>query len=458
MKVHVLGCVLAALYLGAGDVSAQERSTDERLRALEARVDSLIAANASADAQTAAELRGQLDAVLRELERLQVGEESADPEVGAFGLAPSASRVYGLARGASLAGYGEFLYENFADQRDDGAPSLLRDRFDALRAIIYVGYRFSDRVLFNSEIEFEHGSTESAGAASVEFAYLDFLLGERAGIRAGLVLVPMGFINEMHEPTTFLTTERPETERAILPSTWRENGVGGFAEFGGFSVRGYLINGFDGVGGGPSNAGGFSASGVRGGRQQGSKALAESVAAVGRIDWTGIPGLLIGASAYGGDAGQGTASTLRENATIGAFTSIYESHVQYRAKGFDFRGLYAVSNVDEVAELNAARGLEGAASIGEKMRGGYVRLGYDVLSASGSMQALIPFVRYERLNTQSRVPVGFTANPANDREIFSVGLAWRPVAGAIVKADFQSRSNGAGTGTDQFNLALGYAF
>ena len=92
------------------------------------------------------------------------------------------------------------------------------------------------------------------------------------------------------------------------------------------------------------------------------------------------------------------------------------------------------------------------------MREGYVQVGYDVLSGSGSMHELIPFVRYERLNTQSRVPAGFAANPANDREIFSVGLAWRPVAGAIIKADLQLRSNEAGTGTDQFNLALGYAF
>jgi len=459
MKTLLWGGMMLSLGFCAGTASAQERSTDERLRALEARVDSLLAANAAADAGRA-ELRSQLDAVLRELERVQLDAEAAAPDQGegAFGLAPAASRIYGVSRGASLAGYGEFLYENFSAERDDGTPSSLRDRFDALRAIVYVGYRFSDRLLFNSEIEFEHGSTESSGAASVEFAYLDFLLGARAGIRAGLVLIPMGFINEIHEPTTFLATERPETERAILPSTWRENGLGGFAEFGDFSLRGYLVNGFDAVGGGPSGAGGFSASGVREERQQGSKALAASVALVGRIDWSGAPGLLIVASAYGGDAGQGNESVRTPTATIDAFTSIFEGHVQYRARGLDLRGLYAVSNVDDVEELNAARGLEGAASIGEKMRGGYVRVGYDVLASSTSTHELIPFVRYERLDTQARVPLGFTADPANEREILSLGIAWRPAPGAIIKADFQFRSNEAGTGTNQFNLALGYAF
>src|SRR5690606_5504586 len=118
------------------------------------------------------------------------------------------------------------------------------------------------------EIEFEHASTGQGGEVSVEFAYLDYLATPHLGVRAGMVLVPMGFVNELHEPTTFLGTTRPLTESTIIPTTWRENGAGVFGDIGDFSYRAYVINGLDAVGGGSSRAGGFSAAGLRGGRQK----------------------------------------------------------------------------------------------------------------------------------------------------------------------------------------------
>jgi hypothetical protein len=144
----------------------------------------------------------------------------ADTSILGFG--PAAAKVYKIQQGVSIGGYGEVLYENFAAERENDTASGVTDQFDALRAIVYVGYKFNDRLLFNSELEWEHGTTSQGGEASIEFAYLDYMLTPNFGFRGGLLLPPMGLVNELHEPPIFLGTTRPATEQAIIPSTWRE--------------------------------------------------------------------------------------------------------------------------------------------------------------------------------------------------------------------------------------------
>jgi hypothetical protein len=237
--------VMAACTVGARTASAQERDTTDLAR-----------------------LQGQVEAITRELEELRLGRDvvvQADTSVLGFGRA---SKIYKVPQGVSIGGYGEMLYESFAGTREDDTPSGASDRLDALRAIVYVGYKFSDRILFNSELEFEHGSTEDGGSVGIEFAYLDYRISPSFGIRAGLLLPPMGFINEVHEPPTFLGARRPETERQVIPSTWRETGIGVFGGTGNVNYRAYLVNGFD--------ATGFGAGGLRGGRQNGAEASAEN--------------------------------------------------------------------------------------------------------------------------------------------------------------------------------------
>ncbi len=452
-----LGLSLAALL--ASPLQAQEEELRERLRALERQVELLERQVAARDSADVAQLRRQIEAITREIEELRLGAEVlVRADTGLYGFGPAASKVYQVGQGVSIGGYGEVLYENFSGEREDGTASGAVDQIDALRAIVYVGYKFTDRFLFNSEIEFEHGSTAQAGSVSLEFAYLDWLVSDRVGIRAGLLLVPMGFINELHEPPTFLGTERPETERQIIPSTWRENGIGLFGESAGFAYRAYLINGFDAIGGSSSQASGFDASGLRGGRQKGSRAIAEDLATVVRVDYEGLPGLLAGASLYAGEAGQNGASGADGRETIAARTLIWEGHAEYRAGGLDLRALIALADVSDAAEINAAKGLTGAASVGERLVGWYLQAGYDVLQRARTEQRLIPYVRYERLNTQDRVPGGFAADPANDRSILALGAAWKPIANIIVKADYQLHRNQADSGVDQFNVLLGYLF
>lgn len=396
-------------------------------------------------------LEEQVEAITQELEELKLGKDVvAKADTSVYGFGPAASKVYKVGQGVSIGGYGEVLYQNFADSRQDETPSGLRDRFDALRAIVYVGYKFSDKILFNSEVEFEHGSTEDGGSVSLEFGYLEYRLLPTLGLRGGLLLSPMGFINEIHEPPAFLGAQRPETERQIIPSTWRENGIGIFGATGNLSYRAYLINGFD--------ATGFSASGIRDGRQNGAEAAAENFGAVGRVDYTGKLGLLAGTSAYFGNSGQGATLSSAPGRTVGARTFIWEGHAEYKARGFDLRGLLSVATLDDAAEINELNGLAGSASVGERLVGWYLQGGYDVLRGRSGEHQLVPYLRYEQVNTQSRVPAGFSADPANDRRFITLGAMWKPLPNVSLKSDYQIVHNEADSGVNQLNVNLGYLF
>jgi hypothetical protein len=451
---RVGGRLLVAIVLFAGAGAAAAQSTDDRLEALEAEVARLKAevavARESSTAPEVEELARRIEIVAAELEKLRLGEAAveADEAESVHGLGPAASKVYRKAQGVSIGGYGELVYQRFSGTRDDGSPSGKIDELDMLRGIVYVGYKWNDQWLLNTELEWEHGSTGSGGEASVEFAYVDRLIRPEINARAGLVLVPMGLLNELHEPTVFLGSRRPGIESAIIPTTWREIGVGIFGEVGGFTYRSYLLNGLD--------ATGFSAGGIRGGRQKGAKAKAEDFAWVGRLDWTATPGLVAGGSLYYGDSGQGLVDPT--TGELGVSTRILELHADWRWRGLQTRALWTDAEIDDVAGLNRALGLTGSQSVGEAMDGYYLEAGYDVFNRRGGGERLVPFARWETYDTQAEVPAGYTSNPANDVDILTLGLQWHPFEQLVVKGDWQDVDNGAGTGVDQFNLALGWVF
>lgn len=395
------------------------------------------------------EIKRRLDVLAAEVERMQLGAAAAEEATeGVYGLGVAASKVYRVDQGLSIGGYGEMLYESFSSTREDGQRAGVTDQLDFLRGVFYFGYKYNDKWVFNSEIEFEHASTGGSGSASVEFAYIDYLARPEINFRTGLVLVPMGFLNELHEPPLFLTTERPLTESAIIPSTWRENGIGIFGDVGPFSYRTYIVNGLDGSG--------FSDAGLRGGRQRGSEALAEDFGWTGRLDYTATPGLLAGVSAYHGGSGQGLRDAGGD--VIDVTTQIFDVHVDWRYRGLYARALAAWAELDDVERLNAALGRTGTASVGEELEGWYVELGYDVLNRRAGETALIPYVRLESLDTQAAVPAGFSASGARDREVLTYGVAYKPIDELVFKIDYQDSSTEADTGVDQLNFAFGYLF
>ena len=392
------------------------------------------------------ELARQVEILAEEVERLRSGEpetEVSDERVRQLGLGASAASVYRQTDGVSIAGYGEMLLETFDEQDQSGRVVGKGSQLDFLRAVFYFGYRFNDKFLFNSEIEIEH-----ADEIGVEFAYIDYVAHPALTLRGGMLLVPMGLTNEFHEPTAFLSARRPETESKLIPSTWRENGFGAVGASGKVSYRAYVVNGLD--------ASGFSADGLRGGRQKGSRAKASDLGFVGRLDVTPVPGFFLGGSLYVGDSSQDQFAT--EGRPFSVQTTIGEFHAQAQIRGFDFRGLYARSALDNADQLNAARNLTGAEGIGEVQQGGYIQFGYNVLSQVREGMDLTPFYRFEALDTQARVAPGFGKDPAMDRTFHTFGVSFKPIQNVAVKADYQLIRNQARSGLNQFSLALGYSF
>lgn len=421
----------------------------------------LVAGIASVHADEA-EMNRKIDVLSQEIEKLKMGDApSPDAAESArrTGLGPSASKVYRSARGVSLGGYLELLYQNYDGTSDADVPTTSVDQIDLVRAVLYVGSKLGENFVFNSEFEFEHATTSSTAASatsttpvgevSVEFAYLDYLYSPGFNLRAGLLLIPTGLVNELHEPAIFLGARRTETETRILPTTWRENGFGAFGDIGDFTYRSYVTNGL--------NSSGFTAESLRGGRQKGGSArVGDDWIWTTRIDYAGVNGLLVGGSAVYGESGYYPRTTATNAADVS--TRIYELHADWKRNGIEVRALAAMAKLGSVTSLIAAKSAAGSASVvGEELWGGYVQAGYDLLKNS-ERQSLVPFVRFERLNTQAEVPAGFVSNPANLASVYTYGLNYKPIDSVALKFDYQNYALGDNTGVDQFNVAMGLSF
>jgi hypothetical protein len=462
-------------------------STEERIQRLEklladtrAEVAALKAASAAAasDAKLA-EIERKIDVLAQEIEAMKMGEaaQAAGDEAPAataaaatsespfqkptgtsqdtarrFGLGLSAAKVYNRQSGVSIGGYGEVVYQNFSGHDQSGAAAGDEDQITLARAVVYLGYKFDRHFVLNTEIEYENAvvASDKGGEAEVEFAYIDYMNRPEFNARAGLVLIPMGIINEQHEPTAFLGVRRPDVEDLIIPSTWRELGFGVYGEAGPISYRGYMVNGLNAAGYSPDE-------GIHEGSQEGSEALAKSWAFTGRADFVGMPGLTIGASVFAGDSGQGHVTPSGQE--IKGLTTVVDAHADWRWRGLWVRGLYAHTTIDEAGLINQLNNFEGDESIGSQQQGWYGQVAFDVLSLGGSTKmALWPFVRYEGWDTQLRVPTGYERNPENNAHQLTLGLNFYPINQLVVKADWQQRLNAARTGVNQFNVGLGYIF
>lgn len=399
------------------------------------------------------QLERKTDILSQEVEKLRtnlaIPEEAKYKSM--YGLGPAASKIYQVGKGLSIGGYGEANYQAFVSDKGKNKNNADTERF-----ILYAGYKFTDNILFNSEIEFEHASTspDTEGEVSVEFAALDFFIDPMANVRAGLVLMPMGFINQIHEPPFFFGTNRPEVERRIIPATWRELGIGLFGQITPeLTYTTYLVNGM--------NAEGFSSEGIRNGRSIGSKAKAEDFGYVARVDYTpqAVPGLSVGGSAYAGNAGQDDTFNGKK---ANVFTQLYEGHAQWKYRGWEWRALGSWGHVNNADLLSAQRTANGEnnAVVGSENYGWYTELGYDILPLifKNTSQYLAPFFRYEQFDTIAEAPDGFEDNENMNRHIYQFGLQYKPIPNVVIKADYRNISAKKGSVPDDFNLGIGFIF
>ncbi len=219
---------------------------------------------------------------------------------------------------------------------------------DLHRFVLMVGHRFSDRIKFWSEVEVEHAFVEveggeETGEVAIEQAYIDLMVHRRFNVRAGMVLVPVGILNERHEPPTFNGVERTMVDTVIVPTTWRDVGVGAFGELGrGFSYRAFAVPGLD--------ATGFSAEeGIAGGRQQGGRADTSDPAVTGRLEYRRA-GLTAGASLWRGGAGFGLIRLDIETPAV----TVSSLDARYRRGRHELRGQWSMVNISGAADLNRA--------------------------------------------------------------------------------------------------------
>jgi len=342
-------------------------------------------------------------------------------------------------------GYGELHFNSpeGSGVPDDNAPAIM----DLHRMVWGLSYRFNDRISVHTEVDFEHAAQEM----ELEFAYLDFEITPAFNIRTGSMLMPMGPLNEFHEPTLFYSVERPYVQRTIIPTSWQEGGAGVFGAVNGLKYRVYLVSGL--------NAEGFTASdGIRGGRGGVAEQPSDDLAIVGRLEYVGLPGIDLGLSAY-----QGGANTTKNPALTDAGVGIWEADARLRMAGFDLRGVYSLIQVDGADQITAFTLADPDVDdqvVGEEMMGWYLEAAYEVLRllAADSEQEVVVFIRYEDFNTQQSVPTGFSADPANDRQVMTAGLAYFPILDVAVKADLESWDDGADNDGTRFNLGVAYQF
>jgi len=346
----------------------------------------------------------------------------------------------------TIGGYGEVHYTNATGSDTPGEVNVSR-------FVVFLAHSFSERLAFRSELEVEDAKIaggEAGGEVALEQLYLDYTFSPAATLRAGLVLPPIGILNETHEPPTFNGVERPAFDHDVIPSTWRDIGVGMVGSIpgsSGLNYRVFLLNGLV--------AEGFSAEeGIRGGRQEGREASVANPSLTGRLEWA-RPGLRIGGSFWYG--GSSAADPALGDGTFDNAVALVSADARYDVGPFMFRGVVANVSISDVEEINSAF----AGAVGSRIAGGYVEGAYNLLAAlsPASTQRLNAFIRHERYNTQAGVPDGVTRDDALARRITTLGLSYKPVYNVVFKGDYQLRRNRAGVGEDeQLALGVGYQF
>ncbi|MEP4148606.1 MAG: porin [Halioglobus sp.] len=364
------------------------------------------------------------DAAKRDNQFLVVEERLDDTADAVVQVAEMAPAVGNSGGNTTLGGYGEMHYNNLEDQNSDGEKTEL----DFHRFVLYLGHEFNESTRFFSELELEHSLSGDGkpGEVELEQAYVEHDYLDNHRVKAGLFLMPVGIINETHEPPTFYGVERNPVEKNIIPATWWEGGLAGTGRFGqGFSYDATVTSGL-GLEDGEYK--------IRDGRQKVAKAKADALAYTGRLKYTGIAGLELALTAqYQEDIYQ---DTLPE--TIDA--TLLETHASWQAGDFGLRALYARWDIDDA--INAIK--LGAS----EQTGWYIEPSWRINNSWGV------FARYNEWNNLDGAGVdGGIAQ-------LDVGVNYWLHPNVVFKLDFQKQEAEARDGKeyDGFNLGVGYQF
>jgi len=312
----------------------------------------------------------------------------------------------------SVGGYGELHYNNIDDKK----------MLDFHRFVLFVNHNFTDKLRFSSELEVEHviAADSEKGEVELEQAFIEYDYSHTITAKAGLFLVPVGIINETHEPPAFYGVERNPVEKNIIPATWWEGGVGfNYQPMGGVSFDFALTSGL--------NVGHDYK--IRSGRQKVSKANAESLAFTSRVEYTATNGLELAATVqYQQDLTQGLAGVDKADATLIALHGIYQ------IEQFSITALYARWDIN---------GNEAKALGRDIQRGWYIEPAYKI------NEKVALFARYAEYDNSA----GNNDESKNDQ--FNMGINYYLHENVVLKADWQRQDSADKNG---FNLGVGYQF
>jgi len=384
---------------------------------------------------------------------------------GLFGIAPSP-----LA-GLKLGMYGELKFGTQQNPNDNGH---WQNGFDTARVVLLPSYQFTDDIIFNGEIEFEHAGAgfdnddKLHGTAEIEQAYVDFKVSPWLNIRSpGIDLIAMGYTNQHHEPTLFYSVNRPELENGlnngIVPTTWASPAAGLYGkivdnldyqlqisssleDFGdAFSARtagntapnGPYAAGIDGI-----NGLDF-ATPPRGDFAQLSNTLAYGFRLAYTPPW--IPGLA-GSTSFYYSPNIEPRNAHADNGTLLGATSLtmLDSEIRYRVpkSGFEFRGEYAQVFFGNPRNLRANNDSDPTNNVGSTMWGISGEAAYHVAlgKALGGDWEAVPFYRYTYMNRQAGGFAGSDANAptgAGREQFHTVGVAVFPTPELVLKLNYQ---------------------
>ncbi|GAC1554984.1 MAG: FlxA-like family protein [Beijerinckiaceae bacterium] len=425
------------------------------------------------------------------------GEPAADPQTVSLDEALAKRKpILGVldspVQGLALGAYGEV---KFGKRQNPDAGGQWQNGFDATRLVLLPTFAITDNIIFNAEIEFEHGGSafdaddKLHGTAEIEQMFVDFKINPYFNWRApGIDLVPIGYINQHHEPTQFYSVDRPELYQNIIPSTWRAPATGAYGRLAeGLSYQVQVSHSLEDFGDdfskrtdantvipfpGPYAPGIDGKNGLAFARAPlgDFRQLNNTYAFAGRLDFSPafFPGFAGSVSGYYspnvtprsafGDLG---------NPLTHTSVAMFDAEFRYRLPntGLELRGEYVQTSIGDLSMLRANNDTDPTNNVGKRMYGYSAEIAYHFLLGEfiGSSWEAVPFYRYTRENLQAGGFAGTDLNMptgAGHLQFHTLGVAVFPSPKVVLKVNYQkviSQELG-GAHADKLLGAVGFFF
>jgi hypothetical protein len=360
----------------------------------------------------------------------------------------SAGTINKFVSTTDFGGFGETFYQYNSEAKTSTA--------DLERVVFNARHRFDADISLYTELELLNAVVKGAkagGTVDWEQAYVKFNMDTTHYFKAGLFMPSIGIQNEYHVPNTFNGVERTQVELNVIPTTWRDLGVGYYGDISGTSLK-YSAAVFNGL-----NSAAFEhGSGITEGRYQGNDASANNLAVNAALKYAQDNVKAQVSGYYGGTVGLSSAAADKLGLNSGVFgtpVAIGEADIRYASCGFSLKALGTYISIPDAEQINSAY----SNNTPKAEYGAYGEAGYDVLrGASTTGPQLIVFARYEKLDLNSTIPANGVYDPTLDQSHIVVGLNYMPITSIVLKADARFEHTAASVDQNTTFVTLGLAW